>query len=703
MTENTQLKIEAIDDKSPHLKTVIALGRANKATLGLFPDEAFAGHAARRQILVALTPEEKCIGYLLYRSVRRDNIIVIVHLCVEPSWRGRGVARMLVNHLSLNTQEYYGIKLKCRCDYEIDGMWSKLDFLPLNEKPGRSRDGTLLTVWWLDHGHPTLFSMAATQQLESTLCAVIDTSVFFDLHGDEDIESEESESLLADWLQSDLKLCITDEIFNEIKHIDDPEHRSRKRQFADTFTRLPCPSQSFERALHSINLFLKDRKTDIDEYEIRQLARTIASEAPVFVTRSQDIIALSDEIYENFQLAVISPAALIVQLDEVRRKTDYQPVRLAGTLIQIQLVHRSQEPILTDHFNAEDQGEKKRDFQRRLRQILANPDKFKCYVVLERENEPLALIAYGRQKSHELEIPMLRVRYGSLTATLARHLIFRSISLSACENRQFTRITDPYLEETVVRAIQENAFVRVSNGYVKPNIAIAETAVQLSRRLTNLADYLGQEYNFCLKIAEILKADNLIRDVETTAELERHLWPSKIIDADIPTFIIPIQPRWAKDLFDEELANQYLFGAKTELALNREAVYYRAGKKLRGLRTPGRILWYVSNDDNYRYVSSIRACSRIDEVVIGKPKDLFLRFRRLGVYEWKDIFELAGNNINNDIIAIKFSQTELFNNPVPLNTIQKILNNKTTIPSLFRLSINTNEPFEMIYKLGTKT
>ncbi|MBW4595948.1 MAG: hypothetical protein KME46_24360 [Brasilonema angustatum HA4187-MV1] len=120
-----------------------------------------------------------------------------------------------------------------------------------------------------------------------------------------------------------------------------------------------------------------------------------------------------------------------------------------------------------------------------MRRFLAEPEKFECYVILEQENLPLALVVYGKHKSYELEIPILRIGDNPLSATLAHHLIFKSILRSARERRQFTRITDSYLEETVIKAIQEDTFVRVNNGWLKVNLAVAETAYQLSTRLTS--------------------------------------------------------------------------------------------------------------------------------------------------------------------------------------------------------------------------
>ncbi|MBD1890625.1 hypothetical protein NDI44_27590 [Trichocoleus sp. DQ-A3] len=48
------MKIEVIDEKSPHLQTVIALGDANKKTLGFLGHTAFIDHARRGNIFVAL-------------------------------------------------------------------------------------------------------------------------------------------------------------------------------------------------------------------------------------------------------------------------------------------------------------------------------------------------------------------------------------------------------------------------------------------------------------------------------------------------------------------------------------------------------------------------------------------------------------------------------------------------------------------------
>lgn len=181
MTKETHLKIERIDDKSPHLQTVIELGDAHQKTLGFFREGAFRRHAALRQIIVALEPQSKCIGYLLYGDSSEYNRITIIHLCVTPSKRKKGVAKFLVDYLKEITQEYSGIGLTCRRDYNLDEFWSSLGFVAQYDKPAKT-PGKLLTYWWLDYGHPNLLSTLTNQQREFKFFVVVDTEILFGLN-----------------------------------------------------------------------------------------------------------------------------------------------------------------------------------------------------------------------------------------------------------------------------------------------------------------------------------------------------------------------------------------------------------------------------------------------------------------------------------------------------------------------------------------
>ncbi|MEA5574179.1 GNAT family N-acetyltransferase [Calothrix sp. UHCC 0171] len=709
MATDAQIKIEAIDNHSPHLETVRKLWRANSKTLGNFPKGAFEEHAARRQILVALDSEGSCVGYLLYRRSR--DWFAIAHLCIDPDCRGKGVAKQLVEHLKQITTSSRGIKLKCRRDYNLQGMWSSFGFIPTLDVEAKAKNKKL-TIWVLEHNPLPLFSTIIQQQLESKLCAMIAPDIFCDLYTEENtenIDSGEENILLADWVQTELNLCINDEIFNQINRIDNIQERDSQRYFAQSFTCLPCNNHRLEDNLNLLQKIIRINNFIIDEYNLRYLARSITSESHVFLTRDKQLLDLADVIYEQFRLSVIYPEELILQMDELRDKPDYQPIRLSGTSLEEIQVKSGQEDVLANYFYNSTIPENKAEFQQQLRRYLAEPDKFECVVVREKDNL-LALIVYGRQKKQELEIPILRVGNHNLSSTLARHIIFKSILKSASEQRHFTRITDPYLEDAVTEAIQEDAFVKVLNGWLKANLSVVKTSSELSEYITSLVSNFGEEYNFIRELANNLNNETLVIDAQSAVDIERFLFPAKITDSEIPTFIIPIQPRWASCLFDEHLANQMLpldgFGAKPELAFNREAVYYRSVKNDRGLNSPCRILWYVSETQHegkgkgFQNVGHIRACSYVDEVIIGKPKELYQRFQRLGVYKLSNVENIPKDKKSGNIMAIRFSDTELFNNPVSYQELQQVLN-KNNLLLVSPNEIN-KESFIRLYNLGNR-
>ena len=173
-------------------------------------------------------------------------------------------------------------------------------------------------------------------------------------------------------------------------------------------------------------------------------------------------------------------------------------------------------------------------------------------------------------------------------------------------------------------------------------------------------------------VADLL-ADESIRDDHLAAwEAEHLLWPAKILDCGIPSYIVPIRPGWASDLFDSGLANVRLCGADADLALNPESVYYRSARN--GPSRPfGRILWYVSQVKRDPETMRIRPCSRLADVVVGPAKDLYREFRRLGVYSWGDVLKTADGDPEGHIMEMRFDDNELFPSPVQWNDFQGIL------------------------------
>lgn len=697
-----QLNVQAIDHNSDHLLSVMNLWRVNANWLGRMPKGGFMDYAARRHIIVGLDSEEQCVGYLMYRIV--DQEARVVHLCVDKEYRGRGIAKKLMTYLSRVTQKLQGISLWCRRDYPINTMWHAFGFVPLGDKCGNNRDGKLLTFWRRSHNPPNLISILFQQKVETKLCVAIDADIFYDLYIDDDIDkdSQEAKSLLADWLQPNLELCLTNEIFNYINLKENSETREKLRQFAETFVHLHCSQEKFEAAYQLIRNCFSENLPLHERSNFHQLARAIASNAQFFVTLNQNLLNIEDKVYKKSKILIISPTDLIIRLDELRRETEYQPTRLSGTFLDKIRIKSGQQNLVLDRFLSYSKSEDKQDLQRRIRQFLGEPERFECFVIWENQENPVALIVYDRQETHELRIPLLRVKHDFLSPTIVRHLILLSISTSAKEQRHFTKIVDPFLEDITVSAIRQDNFIQVDTIWLKVNLATVDTASQLAIQLSILANQLGRKYNLCFQIANILNSSCSITNTHRMADIEKILWPAKIIDANIYNFVVPIKPIWAEALFDERLANQSCLENSIELALRREVVYYRSVKNPGGLQAPGRILWYVSQDKRsycQEEIGAIRACSRLDEVIVGQPKILYQQFRRLGVYTYNDIQKI-NNNIEGNIMAIKFSDTEVFNNPISFTNAKKIAEGKISVRSPYKIS---NDTFKELYNLGIST
>lgn len=348
------ITIERIGFPTLHLEDVMALHRLNAKTLGFFPKGAFEEHAKIRQIFVALDNYGRCIGYLLYRRAR--SRAAIVHLCVADAARGKGVARLLVDALKQETKVLEGIGLYCRRDYDATHLWSKLGFEAIHAKTGRGKDLAELTFWWFSHGHQDLFSRV-TEPDPVRQRVVIDANVFYDLHGRETIESEDSKALLADWVQASIELVITKELRNEIAKGGDQLKRTQNRAAATRYTKLSADDSRFQKLCSDLRPLFPESVTLRDEADLRQIAYTIAGGAPFLVTRDEVLVARCESLYRSHGLMVLHPAELINHLDSIEREGDYRPARIEGSRLKSALLKAETVDGVVPDFKAPEERE----------------------------------------------------------------------------------------------------------------------------------------------------------------------------------------------------------------------------------------------------------------------------------------------------------------------------------------------------------
>lgn len=483
MTE-TRIKIEVVSSHSPHLARVKELGRTHSKTLGMFPNGAFDEYAARQQILGAINARGECVGYVLHRVAKERAMIV--HLCVHDKWQGRKIAKALFERLRQTTKAHglRGIGLWCRRDYDVNRAWPRFGFAPLDDRPGRNLDGKELTFWWLDHQQPDLFRVtASTKASEARLSVAMDANVFFDLYDSADPESAESKSLLADWLQDSVELCVTKEIYTEINRNAQAGERDRQRSLVTRHRVIDPVHETVELVEGWLRPLFPKVMSEADESDFRQLAKTMAGGLQFFVTRDEILMKLADPIYCSFGVTVLRPTDLINRIDALRRESEYQPIRLGGSRFTIHLIKSEQEAALVEAFQAVRQGESAAAFKKSLRAQLSAPQRSSCYVAEDERKRPLTVFGYDRSDDEELKLPLLRVDAGNLGATIARHLLSRALQISAREGRTVTTVTEPALDSTVLAALEECGFSKTDRHWAKLNFGVASTGQVLAKKL----------------------------------------------------------------------------------------------------------------------------------------------------------------------------------------------------------------------------
>ena len=277
---------------------------------------------------------------------------------------------------------------------------------------------------------------------------------------------------------------------------------------------------------------------------------------------------------------------------------------------------------------------------------------------------------------------------------MIRNYLQTALLAAAAESRYLVVLRETLYDERISAAVEEFGFMRIGAFYAKITIDRAGTCDELSAFVSSIA--VDSTYDaLCQKAISVLNAGDASRDTSSLAAVERQLWPAKVVAPELRTFIVTIKPHWASHFFDVELGSQYLLGLREDLHLGVEGVYFRSAKN-NNLRAPGRVLWYVSKGSGEGSMS-VKACSQLLDVVVGRPKDLFRRFQRLGVYEWRDVFAAAGNDSEKDIAAFRFGMTERFKTPVDTNFISEL---GVKGPFMSPREI-TDSQFASIYRKGT--
>ena len=658
--------------KSTDIEAVDELMKHNIRTLGFLTKETLLdGFIKKGGALGAKTDDGQLVGYLLFAAY--TNYFRIAQLCVSEDSRDQGIAKQLVESLKNSVTTQKVVKLYCRRDSPADKLWPRLGFVASGEKPGRSKEGHLLTHWCLTLAEDDQLKLFQAKTSDDTLDVIIDAQIFFDFDEIDSDKSEPSKELLSDFFIDSLNLRVTDELFNEINRNSDLNQRIKSRNRAQNFFPVepePRLVENFDEILRKI---LPDDRPN-QESDIRQLAKAAASDINTFVTRDQALLKKAKKISELTKLQVLSPNELIIQLHELSERQSYTPTRVSGFSLKWDRLKSGElADFPFDSFLV--QGERKGNFREKLNVFLAKPNQYKCEI-LWLKDKAIALRVLTNSGNKILAVPFSRV------------------SSSADSLFEIFLIVD-----TIYKAVEKNlSMVK----FEKASLTLGLKSDLLMMGFTECNDsFMRFCFSRCLDQTEILsEIATLCPESKSNYqnmsdnELERHCSPLNLGN-DQNYFLIPIRSDYARSLINSYQSADDLFGGNTRVLLRWDNVYYRKKNRHKMLVPPGRILWYVSEREK-----QIVAVSHLDEVEIGIPQELFKKFKRFGILEWEDLYKMCGCNTETEIMALKFSHTFPFRQPISLETIRTVFKEDKVGLSLQPPSKIPTETFRKLFYLG---
>lgn len=681
------IRIEYLTSRSPRVTAVQHLLLEHSRTLGFFPQGALRDYVERGQVLVALDRGE-CVGFLTFRP--RQETIRIVHLCVAETHRGMGVARRLVDCLSKEKSHFHGIGLTCRADYGLDDFWRKLGFVPRQEGPGRGRDRATLVFYWLDHRHPGLFDALPSPRIR----AALDANVVLDLL---DSRNEEAQALKADWLDDEAEYLYTPHLFQDLAGRHSPSELADQLHRLDWLRPLELDVTHLEETVLSLSSLLGPRNQPSWTLDLKQIASAIIGDCPFFVTRDRELLEGAAAVRDRYGLSIVRPAKFITHIDELKDRAKYQAGRLSGTILVCRKVDADHIDRLAPFIVHG--PETRSSFERRLGAHVASPRDNEVLVISAPGEEACGLVVYALKQAGRLEVPLVRTTRPGHPYLVASHLLTRALQRASDEERFLITVTDPHLQPETLQALTDLGFSFRNPAWFRYALARVATSLEVRDVLLAKARQFPDHRDSCEELADRAQ---LLRGTErphVPLSVEKTLWPLKLTDAPIPSFIVPIKPRWATHLFDPGLATQTLFGGDQELMLRPQNVYYRRSRP-GVIAGPGRVLWYVTKDPRYTGTMSLRACSYIDNVELGDADACYDKYRHLGVFSRHDVREVAGGA---PVMAFTFSHTELFPHPVPFATVRATLRAETGAAPTFQSPLSVSPAcFARLYWLGKR-
>ncbi|WAP53041.1 GNAT family N-acetyltransferase [Arthrobacter sp. ATA002] len=616
--------------------TVVELGDRFKKFLGLFPHDAYRTSIQAECIYGAFVDGELA-GYVLFDLPRSD--VRLIHLCIKPDYRGKGLARRLVDEIQLRHGHRECIRLKCRRDYEAHAVWPKLGFQAQSFPVGRGKDKAEMTAFRRSFDHDDLFSVSLAE--DPRVQVAMDTNVVMDVLLKRKLETEEF--LDSPMLQGEVAYCISHSVRNELSGIEPASLRrrvvSQLGQYEELRGELSVCDALYSELLQAIPSAAL-RKDPSLRADARLAAETIVSGAAVMITNDDNAARILRPLALQHGVHILHPSQLLLVIDELKGTRRDATERIQNTEMTIGQAPAGIDREL-DHLISAHSGETKTRFRGLVRSKMGSDMR----IVHASKSRLADALIVTSCSAGVLELEMLRVRRAPLGPTLLKQLLFQLRHEALRRGALRIILTDPAPGggESYTEILEQEGAK-----FLDGNWTIEVVDVQLDVDDLHTGRFADWDLTPWLQ--------NPLKTPTDYARLEHQLWPLKIRNAPLECYVVPIKQTYASELLGYDTP---LLARNQDLGISRRHVYYKSAPQQP--KAPGRILWYASGPLGHQVV----AASQLVSSHRASPGALHRRFQKYGVWSLADIETHAGKA--DEAVALRFGDTEVFPSPIKLS------------------------------------
>lgn len=669
---------------------------SDKEALGFLPQTVFVEAAEQGKLWVAVAGSHYA-GHMLF--TRRFPVIQIFQVFVLPQFRRRGVGRIMLNQLvhDAESQSYLIVNAKVADDLEANRFWEAQGFFVVRPIPGGTARNRKILLRERRLNTPSLFDLleasASPKDHELRLIDrlqdripvyVLDVNVLLDLLKNRE-RGDDVRRIMSAAMAGTISLYAAPELVIELSKSADNRDADPVLQFAATLPQFPIPPESQKNQLFlelaAIVFPAKLREGRLktrDEGDINHLLSAIHNRATGFVTSEKAILRAHHLIWERFKLEVVGPSELSLGLNPPEWDSDQQikASRSSGAeiaivalpederaeverfLISSGLEHDTTNIILAPGYPASPRRRFVIKVSGRIRAfaawdapqtITSTLDAFVTTIDADEDVEPalqstLLFLMRDSCKNGARVIRILALPSNPVLRRLATSLGFRTM--------------------LAIRHSTGECLQKVCLG----KVALDDNWAGLRQELINRAKIelpcVPPAYDGPETTVHVVSPQGATLRLPLH-ELEELIGPSLLLLKGRPGAVVPIQKRYADELFG--FSPQSGFFPKYEASLHSRRAYISSVGALSATRPGTVLLFYESKRGGGQ--GEIIACARSVENAISPTRELPPAIKACGVLEDKAI-ETVGAKGRAGLTL--FDTIFKFSKPISFDRLRKL-------------------------------